>query len=152
MDSTAGTGDSNRYDPEANKVFPSKAFLERHRDLKKSRMQFLKGFHSFYEKYISGTAGSKSLLEFGGGPTIYPLISAAKYVDSITFAEYAETNRDEIHLWKDEKDGSKNNDSDASILIFQHFYWQNTEGLPKALKLSVIGTLLCKILKMPSKY
>ena len=71
-------------------------------------MHLLKGFHSFYEQYISGTAGSKSLLEFGGGPTIYPLISAAKYVDNITFAEYAETNRNEIELWRDRKDGRKN--------------------------------------------
>ena len=108
MDSTTGPDDSSRYDAEANKVFPAKAFLERHRDLKKSRMQFLKGFHSFYEKYISDKAGSKSLLEFGGGPTVYTLISAAKYVDSITFAEYAETNRNELALWIDKKDGRKN--------------------------------------------
>ena len=107
MDSTAGPDDSRKYDPEANKVFPAKAYLERYRDLKNSRTQFLKGFHTFYEKYIRGTAGSKSLLEFGGGPTLHTLISAAKYVDSITFAEYADTNRYEVELWKDKKDGRK---------------------------------------------
>ena len=107
MDSSAGLDNSRKYDREANKVFPAKAYLERYQDLKISRMQFLKGFHSFYEKYINGTAGSKSLLEFGGGPTVYTLISAAKYIDSITFADYSDTSRDEIRLWKDEKDGRK---------------------------------------------
>ena len=103
--------DSSRYDPEANKLFPSKGYLERFHDPKidttQSFKQYLAAFHSFYEKRISNTTGSKSLLEFAGGPTVYSLISAAKYVDSITFADYAATNRDEIQLWKDGKDGRK---------------------------------------------
>ena len=103
--------DISKYNPEANKVFPAKAYLERFKDPKTdptcSQMQFLKGFHSFYEKYIDGSGGSKSLLEFGGGPTLFTLISAAKHVDSITYAEYADTNRNEIQLWKDEKNERK---------------------------------------------
>ena len=103
--------DSSRYDPEANKLFPSKGYLERYRDPKTdptlSFKQYLEAFHSFYEKHISNATGSKSLLEFAGGPTVYSLISAAKYVDNITFADYAVTNRDEIQLWRDGKDGRK---------------------------------------------
>ena len=103
--------DGSRYDPEANKLFPSKGYLERFcdpkRDTTQSLKQFLVAFHSFYEKHISNTTGSKSLLEFSGGLTVYTLISAAKYVDSITFTDYAATNRDEIQLWKDGKDGRK---------------------------------------------
>ena len=105
MSSTEPRDDISKYNPEANSVFPAKAYLDRFKDPKtdptKSQMQFLKGFHSFYEKYISGHGGAKSLLEFGGGPTLFTLISAAKHVESITYAEYADTNRKEIHLWKD---------------------------------------------------
>ncbi len=39
------------------------------------------------------------MLEFGGGPTIYQLISAAKYAVSIDFSEYLGANLNEIQLW-----------------------------------------------------
>jgi len=39
------------------------------------------------------------LLDFGGGPAIYTLISAAAYVDEIHFADYLETNLDEVRRW-----------------------------------------------------
>ena len=64
-------------------------------------MQLLEGFHTLYDKYVRSSGNSKSLLEFGGGPALFTLISAAKHVETITFAEYAETNRDEIVMWKD---------------------------------------------------
>ena len=102
------------YNAEINAAFPAKPYLEQFKDPKtdptKSQTQFLEGFHTLYEKYVCGAGGSGeglTLLEFGGGPAIFSLISAAKYVDSITFSEYAETNRKEVELWKDEKEGSK---------------------------------------------
>src|SRR6266496_4879863 len=39
------------------------------------------------------------LLEFGGGPTIYQLISAAKYPVSIDFSDYLDTNLKEVQHW-----------------------------------------------------
>jgi len=70
------------------------------------------GFHrhqvyDFYAKYNSKwNSKTARLLEFGGGPVIKPLISAAPYVDQITFAAYAESERREIELWKHEKEGA----------------------------------------------
>lgn len=39
-------------------------------------------------------------LEFGGGPTIYPLINVAPYVSKIHFADYLPENLKEVRLWK----------------------------------------------------
>ena len=103
--------DDLKYDPVVNKCYPAKGYLERYKDPRndptKCQLHILKAFHSFYEKHVSGMGDCISLLEFGGGPTVYSLISAAKYVESITFAEYAETNRDEVLLWKNERSGRK---------------------------------------------
>ncbi len=40
-----------------------------------------------------------TLLDFGGGPTLYPLISAANRVDEIHFADYLEANLEEVRRW-----------------------------------------------------
>ena len=48
------------------------------------------------------------MLEFGGGPVIDNLISAAPYVREIVFAAYAENERKEVELWKDNKQGAHN--------------------------------------------
>lgn len=40
-----------------------------------------------------------SMLEIGGGPCIYPLISARRRVERITFAEYSPENRHEVEAW-----------------------------------------------------
>ncbi|MFI3156608.1 MAG: guanitoxin biosynthesis pre-guanitoxin forming N-methyltransferase GntF [Methylococcaceae bacterium] len=39
------------------------------------------------------------LLDFGGGPTIYPLIAAAKHVKEIHFCDYLDVNLNEVRLW-----------------------------------------------------
>jgi hypothetical protein len=39
------------------------------------------------------------LLDFGGGPTIYPLIAAAKRVREIHFCDYLEANLEEVRRW-----------------------------------------------------
>jgi hypothetical protein len=44
-----------------------------------------------------------SILEFGGGPTIYQLISAAKYPVSIDFSDYLDENLNEVRAWLEEK-------------------------------------------------
>ena len=39
------------------------------------------------------------LLDFGGGPAIYPLISVASRVDEIHFSDYLEANVEEVRRW-----------------------------------------------------
>ncbi len=39
------------------------------------------------------------LLDFGGGPTIYPLISAVGRVDEVHFSDYLPANLDEVRRW-----------------------------------------------------
>ena len=41
------------------------------------------------------------VLDFGGGPAIYDLISAAPYAEKIIFAEYSEENRKEVAAWRE---------------------------------------------------
>jgi len=40
-------------------------------------------------------------LEFGGGPIIMSLISAAPYVSEIVFSDYIESARKQVVMWKD---------------------------------------------------
>jgi hypothetical protein len=44
-----------------------------------------------------------SVLEFGGGPTIYQLISAAKYPVSIDFSDFLTDNLHELTKWLDDR-------------------------------------------------
>lgn len=46
---------------------------------------------------------SASMLEFGGGPTIYQLISAARYPVTIDFSEYLEENLIEVQQWLEDR-------------------------------------------------
>lgn len=109
MDPTPASKGDSHYNADANAVFPSKEYLKRFidptADPMKVHIKFLEGWHHFYEKYINGDSGSKSLLEFGGGPTLHSLISASRHVGSITFADYAESNRKEVTTWKEKSDG-----------------------------------------------
>ena len=62
----------------------------------------LKSIHDFY-KAFGPQFGSKNpkMLEFGGGPVVYSLISAAPFVSEITFADYSATNLKAVELWRD---------------------------------------------------
>lgn len=50
------------------------------------------------ETYRSLPAGGR-LLDFGGGPTIYPLISAVGRVDEVHFSDYLHANLQEVRKW-----------------------------------------------------
>ena len=64
-------------------------------------------FHNFYQKYHREWDNSTAvLLEVGGGPSIYPYVSAVPYVAKIYHADYLMTNLNEVSMWK-------NKDSDA---------------------------------------
>lgn len=46
------------------------------------------------------------LLELGGGPTIYQLITAAKHAREIHFSDHLDVNLDEVKGWKENKRGA----------------------------------------------
>ena len=68
---------------------------------------FKERLYKFYTKYsCKWNNETARLLEFGGGPVITSLIGAAPYVGEITFAAYLESERNEVELWKQDKEGA----------------------------------------------
>lgn len=64
---------------------------------------FMESHHAFYTKYHRNWDGeSARVVEYGGGPVVYYLSSAVPYVREIVFAEYLESCRTEVQLWKDD--------------------------------------------------
>ncbi len=53
----------------------------------------------FYHKAYASLPAVDSMLEVGGGPTIYQLLSAAQSKCSITFCDYLEANLKEVERW-----------------------------------------------------
>lgn len=60
------------------------------------------GLLEFLVKAYRDIEENSVMLEFGGGPTIYPLIPAAPKVREIHFADYLEGNLEEVRMWKEE--------------------------------------------------
>lgn len=108
MDRSDSSEAECHYNSDANAVFPSKEYLKRFvdptADPMKVHIKFLEAWHKFYSKYLDGESSSRALLEFGGGPALHSLISASTHVQSVTFADYAQSNRDEIIFWKENKE------------------------------------------------
>ena len=64
-------------------------------------------FYQFYKMFgHSWDPSSAQLLEYGGGPVIYPLISACPYVAEITFSDYQQASLDAVRMWKEGSDQS----------------------------------------------
>jgi hypothetical protein len=53
----------------------------------------------FFAEAYRDVAPDAVLLDFGGGPTIYPLIAAAPRVREIHFSDYLEANLREVRAW-----------------------------------------------------
>ncbi|MFN8391838.1 MAG: guanitoxin biosynthesis pre-guanitoxin forming N-methyltransferase GntF [Bdellovibrionota bacterium] len=62
----------------------------------------------FYHRAFQHIPRGASFLEFGGGPTIYQLLSARRRVKEIVFAEYLPANRREIEKWVFDEPGAFN--------------------------------------------
>ena len=58
----------------------------------------LKSLHRFYNTYQPPVGGAK-VLDFGGGPALSHLISAAPKCKEVVFAEFADDCREQINLW-----------------------------------------------------
>lgn len=65
--------------------------------------------HEFYTKYSDRwNPHSARLLEIGGGPVIYSLISAVPHVSRAVHSDYAMSNLEEVLLWKNKDDSAHN--------------------------------------------
>jgi hypothetical protein len=85
---TAVTEDWAQFDPVA--------YLdEYYADVGPENFELLRFLAETYRELPKGGV----LLDFGGGPTIYPLISAVTRFDEIHFAEYLEANLEEVRRW-----------------------------------------------------
>jgi phenylethanolamine N-methyltransferase len=59
-------------------------------------------------KAYADVTGDLTLLEFGGGPTLYQLMSAAAKVKEIHFSDYLESNLTEVKKWKNRESNAFN--------------------------------------------
>ena len=67
---------------------------------------FLGAHHRFYQQFSrSWDASTARFLEYGGGPIVYPLISAAPFFNEITFSDYQQLNLDAVVAWRDSEEG-----------------------------------------------
>ena len=58
-------------------------------------------FHNFYQSYHKEWDNSIAvLLEVGGGPSVYPYISAMLYVAKLYYGDYLKSNLNEVSMWK----------------------------------------------------
>ena len=93
--------ESLRFGEDYNKNFDPKAYLNYY-DGAGDQLQYrefpLGCFHEFWSKMAKQNA---RVLDFGGGPAIYDLISATPYAEEIIFAEYSEENRKEVAAWRE---------------------------------------------------
>lgn len=77
-------------------LFSPSAYLDRYyAAFTAENRSLLKFFHRTYNLMT----GNERLLEIGGGPTIYQLISASSKVREIIFSEFLPQNRHEIQRW-----------------------------------------------------
>ena len=77
----------------------------------KSEIPFLlKAHHKFWSNFVQNgySSGDLRVLEFGGGPALSNLISAANVAKSITFADYTESNRNAVNSWLNNELGAHN--------------------------------------------
>ena len=100
----------------------------------------------FYTKYKSKWNNKTArLLEFGGGPSIMPLIVAAPYVSEIIFSAYLESERKEVELWKNKKESAHDWSSHFKSVVNQmeriagDDAWREREELLRKRMSSIIG-------------
>ena len=92
--------DSFRFGEDYHSKFDPKTYLKNHSQVESYSEFSLGCFHEFWSKMVKRNA---RVLDFGGGPAIYDLISAAPYAQDIIFAEYSEENRKEVAAWRESR-------------------------------------------------
>ena len=118
--------DSLRFGEDYHSNFDPKAYLNYFNgagDQLEYREFPLGCFHEFWSKMAKRNA---RVLNFGGGPSIYDLISAAPYTEEIIFAEYSEENRKEVAAWR-ERSSDAHDWSPYFRFIVQRFEGKGSE-------------------------
>ena len=118
--------DSLRFGEDYHSNFDPKAYLNYFNgagDQLEYREFPLGCFHEFWSKMAKRNA---RVLNFGGGPSIYDLISAAPYAEEIIFAEYSEENRKEVAAWR-ERSSDAHDWSPYFRFIVQRFEGKGSE-------------------------
>ena len=107
--------------------------------------------YNFYTRYsCKWNNRTARLLEFGGGPVITSLISAAPHVNEIIFAAYLESERKEVELWKHRKEGAHDWGSHIKYVVneVEHITgddaWREREEL---LRKRITNIIACDILR-----
>ena len=91
-----------RFDDDHEEFFSPKGFLKNLFSLEHGTdatwviQTYLSLHHKFWTSLESNNL---TMLEFGGGPSLYSLISACPHVKEIVFAEFTEPNRNEVEAW-----------------------------------------------------
>lgn len=105
-------------------TFNPRAYLnEYYSKVGEENREILNFLHTAYEEIFNQIREAK-LLELGGGPTIYQLISVGKHPVVIDFSDYLDQNLAEVKLWL--KDNKKKHDWNKFIR-----YVLSKEGLGK---------------------
>ena len=87
-----------------------------------SRGKVAEFYHYFYQRYNKEWNPREAIvLEFGGGPSILPFISAAPVVSSMVFSEYGEM-RKAVEIWKD------NNPNAFNWINYSRYIVEDLEG------------------------
>lgn len=124
-----------------NSFKPSEYLSEYYKKLNSENKKILSWYHKIYSD--PNLKGAK-LLEVGGGPTIYQLISAASVAGEIVFTDYLESNISEIKKWKSDKGSAFKWDNFINYVL--RLEKLSPEELPRRSEL--IKNKISKILKL----
>lgn len=124
--------------------FSARAYLEElYPTLNPENKFLLKFYHDFY----ASIPKQHTLLELGGGPTIFQLLSAARKIDEITFSEYAANCRDEVELFLRGDPQSWNWDTYIQFEIGLEKSSDTIESMKRLLKSKIKRVIPCDVYK-----
>ncbi len=128
------------------KKFNSKKYLEDYySEISYADSCILRFLHDTYLSIQKGT-----MLEIGGGPTIYQLLAASARVDGILFAEFLKENRDEVLKFKNNDAEAFNWDAWIAYQLFlenKELTLKNREEMKKRIRDKIKGIIPCDLNK-----
>jgi len=102
----------------------------------------------FHHEFYSHIPQQKSMLEIGGGPCIYQLISVSRKVGSIVFSDLLKVNRDEIEKWVNGAAGAYNWDQYFKYVLKlegQMLTAKNLQSIKKRVQKKIQTIIACDI-------
>lgn len=136
----------SEYSNFSPKAYLHDYFMENEYDYDEESQFLLEFFHNAYRKI----GPRNSLLEIGGGPIIYSIISASSHVNEIFFSDYLEENLDEVRKWLQNKKDSFNWDKYFELVLkleSKELNPENLQSIKERLRGKVKKLLHCDIFK-----